>query len=133
MRKKEKNTSFLKKSPDEKSNTPLFLQFSGQTLSHEKYPFTGHFGNTHAVIPTSVCVGGGGGGCTRPTSTHPVVEKLRPISLTDSFVNIFEGFVVEWILKALVSQLDKKQLENTTGVSTCHYLLDLLQTFNQHA
>ena len=34
------------------SNTPLFLQFSGRTLSHEKYPFTGHFGNTHAVIPT---------------------------------------------------------------------------------
>ena len=50
MREKEKNTPFLKKSPGEKSNTPLFLQFSGRTLSHEKYPFTGHFGNTHAVI-----------------------------------------------------------------------------------
>ena len=49
-REKEKNTPFLKKSPGEKSNTPLFLQFSGRTLSHEKYPFTGHFGNTHAVI-----------------------------------------------------------------------------------
>ena len=53
MRVKKKNTPFLKKSPGEKSNTPLFLQFSGRTLSHEKYPFTGHFGNTHAVIPTS--------------------------------------------------------------------------------
>ena len=53
MREKMKNTPFLKKSPGEKSNTPLFLQFSGRTLSHEKYPFTGHFGNTHAVIPTS--------------------------------------------------------------------------------
>ena len=53
MREKKKNTPFLKKSPGEKSNTPLFLQFSGRTLSHENYPFTGHFGNTHAVIPTS--------------------------------------------------------------------------------
>ena len=50
------------KSPGEKSNTPLFLQFSGRTLSHEKYPFTGHFGNTHAVIPTSEWGGGGGAG-----------------------------------------------------------------------
>ena len=53
MREKKKNTPFLKKSPGEKSNTPLFLRISGRTLSHEKYPFTGHFGNTHAVIPTS--------------------------------------------------------------------------------
>ena len=53
MRERKKNTPFLKKSPGEKSNTPLFLQFSGRTLLHEKYPFTGHFGNTHAVIPTS--------------------------------------------------------------------------------
>ena len=53
MREKKKNTPFLKKSPGEKSNTPLFLQFSGRSLSQEKYPFTGHFGNTHAVIPTS--------------------------------------------------------------------------------
>ena len=58
-RKKEKHP-FLKKSPGEKSNTPLFLQFSGRTLSHEKYPFTGHFGNTHVVIPTSEWGGGGG-------------------------------------------------------------------------
>ena len=31
---------------------PPFLQFSGRTLSHEKYPFTRDFGNTHAVPPT---------------------------------------------------------------------------------
>ena len=29
----------------------------------EKYPFTGHFGNTHAVIPTPEW---GGGGEARP-------------------------------------------------------------------
>ena len=27
----------------------------------EKYPFTGHFGNTHAVIPTPEWGGGGAG------------------------------------------------------------------------
>ena len=53
MREKKEKKPFLKKSPGEKSNTPPFLQFSGRTLSHEKYPFTGHFGNTHAVILTS--------------------------------------------------------------------------------
>ena len=62
MREKEKkHPPFLKKSPGKKSNTPLFLQCWRKTLSHEKYPFTGHFGNTHAVIPTSEWGGGGGG------------------------------------------------------------------------
>ena len=59
-----KTTPFLKKSPGEKSNPPLFsffsfLQFSGRTLSHEKHPFTGDFGNTHAVPPTTEWGGGG--------------------------------------------------------------------------
>ena len=67
MREKRKNTPFLKKSPGEKLNTPLFLQFSGRTLSHEKYPFTGHFGNTHGVIPAPEW--GGGGGITLLQST----------------------------------------------------------------
>ena len=61
-----KTTPFLKKSPGEKSNTPLFLQFSGRTLSHEKYPFTGDFGNTHAVPPTPEWGGGGGRACHPP-------------------------------------------------------------------
>ena len=61
MREKKKNTPFFKKSPGEKSNTPLLLQFSGRTLSHEMYPFTGHFGNTHAVISKPEWGGGGPG------------------------------------------------------------------------
>ena len=61
-----KTTPFLKKSPGEMSNTPLFfIQFSGRTLSHKKYPFTGDFGNTHAVPPTPEWGGGGGGGVKR--------------------------------------------------------------------
>ena len=47
-----KTTPFLKEISGWKVKYPPFLQFSGQTLSHEKYPFTGDFGNTHAVPPT---------------------------------------------------------------------------------
>ena len=74
MREKKKNTSYLKKSPGEKSNTPLFLQFSGRTLSHKKYPFTGHFGNTHAVIPTPEW----GGRATTPMLYGPIATYLLP-------------------------------------------------------
>ena len=63
MREKKKKHPFLKKSPGEKLIHPFFfLQFSGRTLSHEKYPFTGHFGSTHGVRPFSEWGGGGGGG-----------------------------------------------------------------------
>ena len=46
-----------------KSQIPPFFYklFSGRTLSHKKYPFTGDFGNTHAVPPTPEWGGGGGG------------------------------------------------------------------------
>ena len=80
MREKKKNTPFLKKSPGEKSNTPLFLQFSGRTLSHEKYPFTGHFGNTHAVIPTSEW--GGRGLRTQGCMSHAFTHKFTEFDYT---------------------------------------------------
>ena len=60
-RERKKNHPFLKEISGWKVKYPPFLQFSGQTLSHEKYPFTGDFGNTHAV-PPDPRVGGGGGG-----------------------------------------------------------------------
>ena len=41
-----KTTPFLKEISGWKVKYPPFLQFSGRTLSHEKYPFTGDFGNT---------------------------------------------------------------------------------------
>ena len=57
-----KTTPFLKEISGWKVKYPPFLQFSGRTLSHEKYPFTGDFGNTHAVPPTPEWGGGGGPG-----------------------------------------------------------------------
>ena len=55
-----KTTPFLKEISGWKVKYPPFLQFSGRTLSHEKYPFTGDFGNTHAVLPTPEWGGGAG-------------------------------------------------------------------------
>ena len=61
MREKKKKHPFFKEMSGWKVNTPLFLHISGRTLSHEKYPFTGHFGNTHGVRPFSEWGGGGAG------------------------------------------------------------------------
>ena len=55
-----KTTPFLKEISGWKVKYPPFLQFSGRTLSHEKYPFTGDFGNTYAVPPTPEWGGGAG-------------------------------------------------------------------------
>ena len=55
-----KTTPFLKEISGWKVKYPPFLQFSGRTLSHEKHPFTGDFGNTHAVPPTPEWGGGAG-------------------------------------------------------------------------
>ena len=59
-RERKKNHPFLKEISGWKVKYPPFLQFSGRTLSHEKYPFTGDFGNTHAVPPTPEWGGGAG-------------------------------------------------------------------------
>ena len=62
-RERKKNHPLFKRNLRVKSQIPpffFFLQFSGRTLSHEKYPFTGDFGNTHAVPPTPEWGGGGG-------------------------------------------------------------------------
>ena len=50
------------KSPGEKSNTPPFFTILGPDFVARKYPFTGDFGNTHAVPPTPEWGWGGGAG-----------------------------------------------------------------------
>ena len=93
-REKKKNTPFLKKSPGEKSNTPLFLQFSGRTLSHEKYPFTGHFGNTHAVIPTAEWGAGGWPNYVYRLLWSEVMSVVYPEFVTNPFT------VTVWLFNA---------------------------------
>ena len=68
-----------------------------------------------------------------PKTTPAVIDKLRPISLTDIFAKIFESFVAKWTLKDLFPNLDKRQFGNVRGLSTSHYLIDLLHTLFMYA
>ena len=57
--------SFWKQPPSPvcKVNTGRIFVYYEPDLVREKYPFNGHFGNTHEVILTPE-LEGGGGGCT---------------------------------------------------------------------
>ena len=54
------------------------------------------------------------------------IDKLRPVSLTDCFAKISEGFVVDWILDDIQHKIDPNQYGNVKGVSTSHYLVSLI-------
>ena len=68
-----------------------------------------------------------------PKSSPAVIDKLRPIALTDHFAKIIEGFVARWTVEDLKSSMDRKQFGNRKGLSTTHCLIDLLHTLYGHA
>ena len=68
-----------------------------------------------------------------PQTSPPNVEKLRPISLTDCFAKIAEGFVAKWINQDIGDVIDPQQFGNVSGVSTSHYLVSLLHYLHQGA
>ena len=49
-------------------------------------------------------------------------EKLRPVSLTDHFAKLAEGFMAKWLLEDLESNIIPNQYGNMKGVSTSHSL-----------
>ena len=55
-------------------------------------------------------------------------EKLRPVSLTDHFAKLAEGFMAKWLMEDLESNIDPNQYGNMKGVSTSHYLVNLMDT-----
>ena len=62
-----------------------------------------------------------------PKCSPPNIEQLRPISLTCIFANVFEDFVVKWIISDIRSVIDKYQFGSSKGTSTTsHYLVKLL-------
>jgi len=63
-----------------------------------------------------------------PKSKPANWEKLRPISLTDHFAKVAEGFMAKWLLQDLDSTIDPNQYGNRQGVSTSHYLVKLMDT-----
>ena len=68
-----------------------------------------------------------------PKTNPPTIQKLRPISLTDYFAKVAEKFAVRWILQDIQTNLDPQQFGNRRGVSTTHYLANVVDTLAQTA
>ena len=66
-----------------------------------------------------------------PKTSPPNVEKLRPVSLTPIFSKIAEGFICDWILEDIEEFIDVRQFGNVSGVSTSHYLVNLMHYLYQ--
>ena len=103
-----KNSPFLKKSKClwvKSKIHPLFLQLSGRTSSRENTPFSGHFGNTHAVRPTTEWGGPGPDG-VRNANLLSVGWQVKNHELCSSYRGIASNcvmFIHERI--ALMNQL----------------------------
>ncbi len=61
------------------------------------------------------------------------IDKLRPVSLTDCFAKISEGFVTNWVLEDIQDKIDINQYGNVKGVSTSHYLVSLMHFLHMGA
>ena len=66
-----------------------------------------------------------------PKQYPPSIDKLRPISLTDIFAKVAEGFISKWILDDIAHNIDINQFGNISGISTSHYLINLVHTMFQ--
>ena len=67
-----------------------------------------------------------------PKTNPPSVDKLRPISLTNHFAKIAEGFIVQWVLQDITPKLDPCQFGNRKFLSTNHYLINMLHLLYEH-
>ena len=61
-----------------------------------------------------------------PKQNPPSLDKLRPISLTSIFAKVAEGFVAGWVIDDIGDSIDMRQFGNVSGVSTNHYLVNLM-------
>ncbi|XP_072019731.1 uncharacterized protein [Amphiura filiformis] len=66
-----------------------------------------------------------------PKQHPPSIDKMRPISLTDIFAKVAEGFVAKWIVYDIEPYIDINQFGNVSGISTSHYLINLVHTLFQ--
>ena len=58
---------------------------------------------------------------------------MRPLSLTDIFAKVAEGFIAKWVVQDIQDSVDINQFGNIQGVSTAHYLLNLMDVLFQGA
>ena len=68
-----------------------------------------------------------------PKSKPACWDKLRPVSLTDHFAKVAEGFMAKWLLQDMEAAVDPNQFGNQKGVSTTHYLIKLVDTLHMTA
>lgn len=68
-----------------------------------------------------------------PKTKPATWDKLRPVSLTDHFAKVAEGFMAKWLLEDMESVIDPNQYGNRKGVSTTHYLIKLMDTLHMNA
>ena len=61
-----------------------------------------------------------------PKTSPPSIDKLRPISLTDHFAKVIEGFMAKWISQDIGQQIDPFQFGNRKCLSTSHCLINIL-------
>ena len=60
-------------------------------------------------------------------------QKLRPVSLTDHFAKLAEGYIVKWLFEDIQPSLDLNQYGNRPHRSTSHYLFHLVGMVTKHA
>ena len=68
-----------------------------------------------------------------PKTKPATWDKLRPVSLTDHFAKVAEGFMAKWLLEDMENLIDPNQYGNRKGVSTTHYLIKLIDTLHMNA
>ena len=68
-----------------------------------------------------------------PKQNPPSLDKLRPISLTSIFAKVAEGFVSKWVIDGIGHSIDIRQLGNVAGVSTNHYLINMIHYLHEGA
>ena len=68
-----------------------------------------------------------------PKQNPPSLDKLRPISLTSIFAKVAQGFVSKWVIDDIGHSIDIRQFGTVAGVSTNHYLIDLIHYLHEVA
>jgi len=64
-----------------------------------------------------------------PKIQSPVDEgDFRPIALTSCLSNVFEDFVVTWLINDVKDKIDPNQFRYLKGTSTTYCLLDMIHT-----
>ena len=64
--------------------------------------------------------------CVCPKTNPPSLDKLRPISLTSISAKVAEGLVAGWVIDDIGDSIDLRQFGNVAGLSTNHYLVNLI-------